>query len=171
MYLLGNKTLEQEMKKIDTNSPLISWQVAKKTKSLKAKPLVSIMVDKNVLSKFLIDTLEGKEPLGDGVVICIGESNDAWQQMPKKLLQKYDVVAIDNDGWMICDPKPDNSVSCIEYTDDEPFYIIGLYGEQTPEGLIQKGEKGDFICRSRTDLTDNWIVKRKIFINTYNIIG
>ncbi len=29
---------------------------------------------------------------------------------------------------------------------------------------------GDFICRNREDKTDVWIVKRKIFINTYNFI-
>jgi hypothetical protein len=30
---------------------------------------------------------------------------------------------------------------------------------------------GDFICQSRTDSTDVWIVARKIFTNTYNIIS
>jgi hypothetical protein len=39
------------------------WNIAKKTKSIKAKPLISIMVDRNVMNKFLVDTLEGKEPL------------------------------------------------------------------------------------------------------------
>ena len=157
------------MKRINTN--ILTWEVAKKTKNLKAKPAISIMVEKSVLSKFLIDTLEGKEFLGDGSVICVGESNDIWQQMPKKLLQKYNVIEIDKEGWMICEPKPDNSVNCMEYTDDEPFYIIGLWGEKTEEGLIQKGEKGDFICRNKEDLNDVWIVKRKIFINTYNILN
>jgi len=151
-----------------------SWNVAKKTKAIRAKPLISIMVDRTVLSKFLVDTLEGKEPLGDGVVICIGDSNDAWQQMPNKLLAKYDVSAIDNDGWMICEPKPDNAVDCFEVrsTDDgdTEFFVIGQWGEDSDEGPRQFGTIGDFVCRNRTDPTDVWIVRRKIFLNTYNIM-
>jgi hypothetical protein len=138
------------------------------------------MVDKSVTSKFLVDTLEGKENLGDGAIICIGESNDVWQQMPKKLLQKYDVVEIDNDGWMVCEPKPDNSVECVEitpsisdcfdtvhmWTTSEEFFIIGQWGESIyildKEISIQKADYGDFICRNRGDKTDIWVVKRKI---------
>jgi len=161
------------------------WGVAKKTKGLKAKPLISIMVDKSITSKFLVDTLEGKEPLGDGAIICIGETNDIWQQMPARLLQKYDVVAIDDDGWMVCEPKPDASVECVEITEDvvgienvldTELYIIGIWGETktiNDEEVknIQRCELGDFICRNRTDNSDVWIVNRKIFNNTYNKIS
>ena len=168
---------------------IVNWKVAKKTKNIKAKPLLSIMVDRNVLSKFLIDTLEGKEPLGDGSVICLGESNDVWQQMPKKLIQKYNVIDVDKDGWMICEPRPDNSVNCVEITNDllpfidpadilfsnEAFFIKGLFGEELNlldlPILIQRADIGDFICKNREDKNDVWIVKRKIFMNTYNIIG
>lgn len=55
--------------------------------------------------------------------------------------------------------------------EDDIFYIIGQWGEQTPDGLIQKGKIGDFICQNREYPTDVWIVKRKIFVNTYNIIN
>jgi len=177
------------MKRIDVTK-IVDWKVAKKTKNIKAKPLISIMVDKSVLSKFLVDTLEGKENLGDGSIICIGESNDIWQQMPKKLLQKYSVIQIDNDGWMICEPRPDNSVNCVEITEKllpvidkvdlwiskEEFFIIGQWGEKMslPDNKsidIQRADIGDFICQNREDATDSWIVKRKIFINTYNIIS
>ena len=168
---------------------ITNWKVAKKTKNIKAKPLISIMVDRSVLSKFLVDTLEGKEPLGDGAIICIGESNDIWQQMPKKLIQKYNVIEIDKDGWMICEPRPDNSVNCVEITNDllpyidntdmwisnELFFIKGLWGEQLNildlPILIQRADIGDFICQNREEKDDVWIVKRKIFINTYNIIS
>ena len=155
------------------NAP--SWNLAKKTKPLRAKPLISIMVDRTVLSKFLVDTLEGKEPVGDGAVICIGDSNDAWQQMPNKLLAKYDVTAIDADGWMVCEPKPDNAVDAFEVRatedGDTEFYIIGQWGEESDEGPRQYGRQGDFVCRNRTDPTDVWIVRRKIFLNTYNIVS
>ena len=166
------------MKKIETIS-ITNWGVAKKTKNIKAKPMISLMVDKTVTNKFLIDTLEGKEPLGDGSICCIGESNDVWQQMPKKLIAKYDVIGIDNDGWMICEPRPDNSVNVFEVSifdlgdkdNDTKFYIIGQWGGKTPEINSQTGEVGDFICQNREDSTDVWVVKRKIFVNTYTIIN
>jgi len=177
------------MKRIDVKK-IVDWKVAKKTKNIKAKPLISIMVDRSVLSKFLVDTLEGKENLGDGSIICIGESNDIWQQMPKKLLQKYNVIQIDNDGWMVCEPRPDNSVNCVEITEKlqdaidkvdlwiskEEFFIVGQWGETIalPDNKsvdIQRSDIGDFICQNREEPSDVWIVKRKIFINTYNIIS
>jgi len=156
------------------NTTLIKkWNLASKTKSVRAKPLISIMVDRSVTSKFLVDCIEGKEPLQDGVVICLGEAGDVWQQMPKKLLQKYDVVEIDKDGWMLCNPKPDNAVNCVEITKEmigsENEYILGKYGEQHEDGLRQFCKEGDFICQDRVDSTDTWIVARKIFLNTYSI--
>ncbi len=170
--------------RINTND-IIGWNVASKTRPIKAKPLINLLVDRTVVSKFLVDTLEGKEPLGDGVVICVGEAGDAWQQMPKKLLQKYVVEEIDKDGWMVCEPMPDNAVDCIEvnrlvidhFCMVAPnngwfgtFSIIGHYG-QTVDGEVnvQSGVEGDFLCRNRTDKTDVWIVKRKLFLNTYVI--
>ena len=162
------------MNRLNTEN-ISSWNLAKKTKPLRAKPLISILVDHTVLSKFLVDTLEGKEPLGDGAVICIGDSNDAWQQMPNKLLAKYDVTTIDADGWMVCEPKPDNAVDAFEVRatedGDTEFYIIGQWGEESDEGPRQYGQQGDFVCRNRTDPTDVWVVRRKIFLNTYNIVS
>lgn len=150
---------------------IINWKIAKKTKNIRSKPLLSIMVDNSIANNFLLNTLEGREPLGDGSVICIGESNDIWQQMPKKLLQKYDVVEIDKDGWMVCKPKPDNSVNCYEVNIDVPFYIKGLWGEESEEGLIQKGVSGDYILQDRINPNDVWVVAKKIFTNTYSIIN
>lgn len=137
--------------------------------------MINLLVDRTVVSKFLVDTLEGKEPLGDGVVICVGEAGDAWQQMPKKLLQKYVVKEIDKDGWMVCEPLPDNAVDCVEVTEvmlgfDTDFTIIGHFGQTIDgESNIQTGTEGDFICRNQTDKTDVWVVKRKFFLNTYVI--
>jgi hypothetical protein len=159
--------------RIDTTK-ITNWKIASKTRPIKAKPLVSLMVDRTVTSKFLMDTLEGHEPLGDGVVICVGEAGDAWQQMPKKLLQKYAVKGIDKDGWMECEPLPDNVVNVIEVdgglTALGKFSIIGQWGATVNgEKNVQIGEHGDFICQNQTDPTDVWIVKRKLFLNTYVI--
>lgn len=162
------------MKKIEEFDK-ITWLLASKTRPIKAKPLVSLLVDKTVTSKFLVDTLEGKEPLGDGVVICVGEAGDTWQQMPKKLLGKYHVTSIDADGWMLCDPLPDNSVDVFEVAPEQcgadgSFYIIGQWGAVVGEQKnVQTGNSGDFVCRNRTDHSDIWIVKRKLFLNTYII--
>ena len=161
------------MNRVDTGT-LSDWRVASKTRPIKAKLLINLLVDRTVTSKFLVDTLEGKEPLGDGVVICVGEAGDAWQQMPNKLLAKYKVASIDVDGWMICEPLPDNAVDVVEVTsaqcDDEGFSIVGQWGATIDgEKNIQRGIVGDFICRNRTDQTDVWIVKRSLFLNTYVI--
>ena len=164
----------ETMKKIAT-AELTGWRIASKTRPIKAKPLINLLVDRTVASKFLVDTLEGKEPLGDGVVICVGEAGDAWQQMPKKLLAKYSVTSIDADGWMVCSPLPDNAVDMVEIDPvqcdtDGSFYITGQWGATVgDEKNVQTGTAGDFICRNRTDQTDVWIVRRKLFLNTYNI--
>ena len=34
---------------------IVNWKIAKKTKNIKAKPLISIMIDKSVLNKFLVE--------------------------------------------------------------------------------------------------------------------
>lgn len=158
--------------KIDTTS-ITGWRIASKTATLRAKPLITLIVDRTIASKFLVETLEAKEPVSPDALFCIGGAGDAWQQMPKKLLAKYDVTAIDADGWMVCTPKPDNSVNCIEVDPaqcavDGSFTIVGQWGE-TVNGVanVQKGTAGDFICQNRTDATDVWIVRRKLFLNTY----
>lgn len=164
------------MKKVET-AELTGWRIGSKTRPIKAKPLINLLVDRTVTSKFLVDTLEGREPLGDGVVICVGESGDAWQQMPKKLLAKYKVAAIDAGGWMVCEPLPDNAVDVVEISPaqcetDGFFYIIGQWGATVGEEKnVQRGIAGDFVCRNRTDLIDVWVVKRSLFLNTYNIVS
>ena len=156
---------------------ITNWKIAKKIKSIRAKQLISIVVDKLILSKLLVTTLEANEPLGDGVVICIGEAGDIWQQMPKSLLKKYTVASIDNEGWMVCDPKPDNSVECIQWTNQiithiGEHYVKALWGEDfRTYGPCQRFSEGDYICRNREDKTDVWVVRKKLFENTYTIIS
>ena len=122
--------------RIDTTK-ITGWKIASKTRPIKAKPLISLLVDRKVASKFLVDTLEGHEPLGDGSIICLGEAGDIWQQTQGKLLQKYVVKSIDADGWMDCEPLPDNAVNCFEVIDlatdagitpNPTFTIVGQWG-------------------------------------------
>lgn len=147
-------------------SELKNWGLASKTKPITAKHLSSLLVDSSIVSKFLVSTIEGNEPLGDNVMICIGVANDAWQQTPDKLLKKYNIVEINKDGWMICHPKPENVVDYVQIF--ENFHIIGLWGATIGDiKCVQTGVAGDYICRNTTDHADVWIVKRSIFENTY----
>lgn len=112
--------------------------------------------------------------------------------MPKKLIAKYNVTAIDTEGWMVCEPKPDNSVNCFEVPDDffnkdftksypydsaynlGDFCIEALWGETNHPTFgknVQWGDKGDFICQNRNDPNDVWVVRKKFFENTYTIIS
>ena len=154
------------------------WKIAKKVKSIKAKPLVSIVVDKSVLSKLVVNTLEGMEPLGNGAgIICIGDAGDIWQQTSITLLKKYTIVSIDNEGWMMCEPKPDNSVEFIQWksciiTHSGEHYVKALWGEEfRTYGPCQRFGEGDYICRNIADTSDVWVVRKKLFENTYSIIS
>ena len=159
---------------IDTTAR--TWRRGKKTKGLMAKPIINLLVDKKVVNKFLIDTLEGREPLGDGTIFCIGEGGDAWQQSSKALLKKYEVKSIDADGWMICEPRPENEVEFFEVTPEMTMAgenaIIGLWGETI--GDVEKCQRlvaGDFVCRQPHDTSDQWVVRRTLFLNTYSELG
>ena len=149
---------------------MTQWRRGKKTKGLRAKPMVNLIVDRGVMAKFLVDTLEAKEPVSPNAMFCIGEAGDAWQQTPKALLKKYDILDVDNDGWMVCQPKPDNEVEFYESTQDG--YITGHWGE-TVDGVPNQQwcNTGDFVLRNPQDTTDQWVAQRKLFLNTYSVLG
>lgn len=159
----------------------LPYKLGRKTKGLRAKPMVNLIVDRTVMSKFLVDTLEAKEPAHTDAMFCIGENNDAWQQSAKKMLMTYTVDAIDPDGWMVCNPKPSNVVEFCQITNDVLDmvnwghhgwgYIQGVWGEMV-EGQpnMQHFALGDFIVRRRGDTSDVWVVANKIFTNSYDEI-
>lgn len=144
------------------------WKIAKKTKGLKAKPMINLIADKMFINKFLLETLEGREFIDPDTVFCVGEYGDVWQQKPLSLLKKYDVVNIE-EGWLICVPKPDNSVECYESGINQ--LIKGKWGE-TINNIPnqQRCFIGDFVLRNPSDHSDQWVVQRKIFLNTYEFI-
>lgn len=168
------------MNKILLTNGLI-WRRGKKTKGLKAKALINLLIDRSVVNKFMIDTLEGREPIDSANIFCIGEAGDAWQQTSKALLKKYDVKTIDNDGWMICEPKPENEVEFIHLSEDfllkhanstDDGFIVGHWGA-TVEGVanLQSFSCGDYMCRQTHEPTDQWIVRRVLFVNSYTELG
>jgi len=162
----------------------IRWALAKKVRPLRAKPMVSLLVDKSVMGQFLVDTLEAREPVSPQAMFCIGEANDAWQQMPDKLLKHYEVRHIDEDGWMVCHPKPEGAREFFEVTlavlqaqgywdffcalPTGTGYVQAQWSE-TVGGRhnVQRFGEGDFIVRSREDASDVWVVRRKIWLNSY----
>ncbi len=151
---------------------VIAFRKAKKTKGLKAKPLSNIINDDSVLAKFLIDTLEGKEPIEKSQLLCIGVGNDAWPQTAKNLLKKYNIVDITGDGWLVCEPKPENSVEFIEVPETwGSAYLQGLWGEEI-SGVknLQAFKPRDMIARQPDNHSDMWVVRRKIWDNSYSEI-
>lgn len=166
----------------DAQAPDLIWGRAKKTQGIRAKAMINLIIDRTVVNKFLLDTLEAKEPLGTDNMICIGAAGDAWQQTAKALLKKYEVKDVDKDGWMICEPRPENEVLYLELDrltllsqlkhGTREGVIIGLWGE-TIDGVVncQRWVMGDFLCKQPHDETDVWIVRRNLFLNTYSVIG
>jgi hypothetical protein len=150
----------------------LTFGVCQKTKPQKAKHAKSLLADPSVTGKFLVATLEGHEKLKDTAMICIGEAGDAWQQTPAKLLAKYTVTGIDDQGWLICEPKPDVDVNYCQITDRDNFFIIGQWGQEREVGgemkPVQYGEQGDYVLQNQKDTTDFWIVKKSLFESTYN---
>lgn len=164
---------------LDT-TPFWSGRLAKKVKGLKAKPVSSLVTDRSVLHKLLLDTLEAKEPLDATTCFCIGESDDAWQQSSADLIKGYDLVSIDADGWLHFSPKPTKVVEFFEVTSQHlpgapallaatTFYIFGKWG-QTIDGVsnLQQVRPGDFVARQLHDPSDRWVVRRDIWLRTYD---
>lgn len=142
------------------------WKKGSKTKGLRAKPISSLLVDRTAAAKFLVDTLEAKEQVAPNAMFCMGAAGDAWQQTPQKLLAKYDVVDVDENGWLVCQPKPGNVVEFFEA--DKEGYIIGQWGAEI-NGVknLQEFSPRDMIVRNTEDHSDVWVVRRKIWDNTY----
>ncbi len=137
--------------------------------------MASLISDQSVLAKFLISTLEGIQNIKHDSMVCVGADNDAWQQDRAKMLKAYTVAEITADGWMICTPKPEAQRRAIEVTGDlsmADFLLLNTqWGEKQPDGTFtQTGMVGDFIVGSVEDLKDVWIVKRSVFLNTYEMI-
>lgn len=147
------------------------WSVCQKTKPIKAKHVKSLLADPSITAKILVATLEGNEKLGVNAMICLGEAGDIWQQTPKKLLGKYEVTSIDEEGWLVCTPKPEVDVNCKQMTGLDNYFIIGQWGQKRNvdgrEVEVQYGEDGDYLLQSQSDATDFWIVKRSLFESTY----
>ena len=155
----------------------LSFLTAKNTKPLKAKHIQHLFTDPSVVTKFLLATLEGQQALKTDSIVCVGNDDDAWQQTSKNLFKKYNITGMDENGWLICEPKPENEVWAAQFEFAGPlgaierFQIIGLWGDKVSDGTYRQcGYAGDYILKSKTDPKDVWIVAKKVFENTYTLV-
>jgi hypothetical protein len=157
------------------NTSGLPYGIATKTKCIKAKILSQIIVDPKGFDMLLLDTLEGLQAPIPTAMACIGiDTDDPWQQDQEKLFQKYTVIAVDDNGWLMCQPMPDNEREAFQvtpemcYPGNPTFRIVGQWGGEQPDGtFLQFGEAGDYILRDPDDPTDCYIVKKAIFESTY----
>jgi len=159
--------LQLSGKPLVNTAQIADWRRAKKTKGIKAKALQTLLSDESMLTKFLLDTIEGTQTLKAGSIVCVGSAGDAWQQKEKKLFQQYTVTGLTPDGWMICEPKPDVERDAYEVPaevcgPEGDFSISAQWGTEhvleNKKVYLQHGKAGDIICRNPEDQTDVWIV-------------
>lgn len=160
---------------IDT-APHWTGRIAQKTKGLKAMPL-RVCLFSMALPYFAIATREGYIKPDPDCLLCVGEDDEPWQQLPEKLNRDYDVVGVDG-AWVLYHPKPTKRVEFIEVTPSlleqlgrsqlDTLYIVGQWGE-TIDGVanLQRLRLGDFIARQLHDPSDQWVVQRGIWLRTY----
>jgi len=153
----------------------LQFKTANKVKSILAKHIKDVVSDTTILTKMLLDTLEGTQALAPDSMVCIGAANDVWQQTRDKLLAKYDVTAIDNNGWLTCSPKPGVPVNAAQVTEEmlAGAYRFGLqaqWGEEIEGEYFQYGGVGDYICQNPEDPDDLWIVRKGMFESTYEFV-
>lgn len=177
--------------RFNPSHPNVPWVKAIKHGVMFAKSSCLVVTDPLVSKKLLLETLEGEERLGENAVICVGPFQDAWQQTASKMLSKYDVVDINKEGWLVCNPKPGNSVSAVQITyefyfdgegmwsshnmhdmndvGDQAFHVLAQWGTKRGNDTVQCGTVGDWVLRSLDDPNDIWIVREVIFKNTYKV--
>lgn len=157
-----------------------SWRTAKKTGTLVAMlGSVVIQYHPRLAAKLKLNTLEGDEPINPAAMVCIGEQGDAWQQALPKLLKKYDLSGITDDGWVRYTPKPgpEAEIDTIQITEE----MIGVgntpiikgchWGIKQDDGSYnQLGKTGSWLARLKHDLSDFYFIDDLVFRNTYSLV-
>ena len=161
---------------------LTNWQRAVKTKAIFAAKTQWVVPDIHVMSKLVLETLEGQQKMDLTKVLCMGlTSADIWQMAESALFEKYSVTGLTDDGWMYCEPKKDNSVSfwqIEDFTGKGMRYarVKALTGAEVHPDIknpnyveyLQFGEVGDYLLKDTTNPENVWIVKKTFFEQTYS---
>jgi len=163
-------------------SPLQTFMVlAKKTKPMRAIHMSRVFADPIFASMFLVNAIEGAEPIDSDAMLCIGEVGDVWQQKYDKMQSKYDLMEMGSSGWIVATPKPENEQRVIQLTPEvlesqlanltQPVYIQGGYGA-TIDGIenLQQVTIGSWLVQRLPYTGDQWIVQDNLFQNTYTLI-
>jgi len=62
--------------------------LAKKTKPMRAIHMSRVFADPIFAKMFLVNAIEGAEPIDSDAILCIGEAGDVWQQKYSKMQSK-----------------------------------------------------------------------------------
>lgn len=182
------------------NAADLRYREVQKTKPIKARPINTILdksdSDCSIFEKMLLSTLEGSQNLKRDGMICWGIDNDVWQQDLKKLRKQYDIVDVDADGWLTCNPKPESPKNgCgvealpngVEFGLAGGFAVINpKWGDKRviPASVLQTAGfetdvdctcylhyavKGDWILQVPSDTEDMYRVANKFFRSTYDL--
>lgn len=157
-----------------------NWRTAKKTGKLVAL-LGSLVIHQHprLAAKLKLHTLEGDEPINPAAMVCIGELGDAWQQAPAKLMRKYDISGITDDGWVQYTPKvgPESEIDAVQITADmlapgtSPEIQGCHWGVKQPDGTFrQVGKIGSWLARLKHDTSDFYFIDELVFANTYSVM-
>lgn len=155
---------------------------AKKIKPVRAIHMRQVFTNPFFSKFFLLDALEGAEPVDSDAMLCVGEAGDVWQQKLNKMMAKYDVVEDEGcHGWFIATPKPENENRVIKLSKEVidsaqlnpalPIYIQGGYGAAI-DGTenLQQVTIGSWLVQRLLYCGDQWIVQDNLFKNTYSLI-
>lgn len=160
---------------VDVSETWKTWWTATKTKPMLVKHVTAVLSDLSVSPSVLVRTLEGDQIVRPNAFVCRGVAGELWQQETKTLFRKYDVTDCDADGWWVAKPKPGNAVDVTPIRAGDPTSIRAKWGtaykSETESFWYQEGAVGDYVLRSREDSEDVWIVQKKIFEATYEIVG
>lgn len=159
---------------LDT-TPLQQFMVlAKKTKPMRTIHMSHVFADPIFVKMFLVNAIEGAEPIDQDAMLCIGEAGDVWQQKYNKMQSKYDLMKMGSSGWIIATPKPDNEQRVIQLTREvlesqlvnlsQPVYIQGGYGA-TIDGItnLQQVAIDSWLVQRLPYNGDQWIVQNNLF--------
>lgn len=191
--LTGNPLLlkDLDLETVLTLHPLqnahgFNYVDVQKTKPIHARPINSILdkaeTERSVFEKLLLGTLEGAQNLKRDAFVCWGIDDDVWQQSKKKLTDQYDIVDVDEDGWLLCNPKPESPRNGYKVTSarhsfgpNGGFAVINpVWGDRRvvsrsnlkmagidPEAAGLKSEGDSIIIHLHYGVDGDWVLQRK----------
>jgi hypothetical protein len=161
----------------------LNFVKVQKTKPIKVKALSTILSDDSLYAKLLLATLEGHQDLKASSFVCWGVDNDVWQCSHKAIHSKYRPVSLDEQGWTLFEPLPNNPVNACQITEDLGLQLgeCGGFSVTNPKWGDQRvvdgksiylhyGVVGDFVMLGLDSDDDYYRIDKKFFKNTYEVL-